>query len=52
LRGFGAALRGLAAFAATRLGAAFFAVFVGFLDVFLAATARFFVGGLLIGPSF
>jgi ABC transporter substrate binding protein len=33
---FGSVLRGLAAFAATRLTAAFFAIFVDFLDVLLA----------------
>jgi hypothetical protein len=33
---FGAVLRGLAAFAATRLAAAFFANFADFLDVLLA----------------
>jgi hypothetical protein len=46
---FGVALRGLAAFAALRLGAA---VFAGLLGVFLPAAARFLVGDLLIGPSF
>ena len=35
-RDFGAVLRGLAAFAATRLAAAFFATFVDLMDVLLA----------------
>ena len=45
-------LCGLAAFAATRLAAAFFAIFADFLDVLLATTESVSVALLVIGPSF